>query len=361
MKNLALDFNHAPLLVIWEVTRACALCCRHCRADAIDQRDPGELSLEEGCRLLDRIKAMGTPIVVFTGGDPLQRDDLEELIRYGKKLDLRIGTIPAGTPRLTRERMAGLKQAGVDQVAFSIDGPDAASHDDFRQVPGSFDLTLQGARWAREEDIPLQVNTVFSKWNVPHFDRLAELVTELGIVFWEVFFLVPTGRGSVVEGCDAGEYEALFAKLYALSKTAPFTVKITEAQHYRRFVMEQEGRPPPVATDDRARLSAGRGHPAAIGTSSKVVNAGNGFCFVDHVGDVYPSGFLPTIAGNVRNDDIATVYREHADFLLLRDFSKLQGKCGRCEYRDVCGGSRSRAYAVHGDMMAEEPFCILER
>jgi radical SAM protein len=359
----SVDFHQAPLLVIWEVTRACALACRHCRASAINQRHPDELNLEEGKRLLGEIKTMGTPIVVLTGGDPIQRDDLEDLIRHGKDLGLRMGTIPAGTPRLTRDRLASLKDAGVDQVAFSIDAPTAAQHDAFRQVPGSFDLTLQGARWARELGIPLQINTVLSRDNLHQFDEIADLVATLDIVFWEVFFLVPTGRGAELKSCDAEETEALFAKLYKRSKTAPYVIKVTEAQHYRRYVLQQK-------QEDKGRALAGRG-PAteiaakggrpAIGMSSKVVNAGNGFCFVDHTGNISPSGFLPEICGNIRTHSITETYRDHSLFTALRDPRRLEGKCGRCEFKVACGGSRSRAHAVYGNPFAEEPHCVLIR
>ena len=361
--GFSVDFDQAPLLVIWEVTRACELACRHCRADAINWRHPRELTLPEGKKLLEQVRAMGTPIVVLTGGDPIQRDDLESLIAHGKSLGLRMGTIPAGTPRLTRERIRSLRTAGIDQVAFSIDGPSAQKHDDFRRVEGSFDLTIQGARWAREEDIPLQINTVLSQFNFHDFDALAELVESLGIVFWEVFFLVPTGRGAVLQSCTAEQFEVLFDKLYALSRRAPFMVKLTEGQHFRRFVLQQEGVEPgrPDARPAQAREIKPSSDHRVIGTSSRVVNAGSGFCFVDHLGDIYPSGFLPFVAGNVRHDDVARIYRTNPVFLELRNPALLKGKCGRCEFKHVCGGSRSRAHAVHGDYLAEEPLCILER
>lgn len=359
--GFAVDFQQAPLLVIWEVTRACALACQHCRADAIDRRDPRELSLEEGCRLLDRIQAMGTPIVVLTGGDPIQREDLEGLIAYGKSIGLRMGTIPAGTPRLTRERLLSLKNAGVDQVAFSIDAPTAEKHDAFRKVPGSFALTMQGARWARELEIPLQINTVLSRFNLDDFDALASLVESLGIVFWEVFFLVPTGRGTVLESCTPAEFEKLFDKLYRLSKRASFMIKVTEGQHYRRYVRQQEMREGQGGSNAAGPGFERKpsGQAGVIGTSSRVVNAGSGFCFVDHVGNICPSGFLPLIAGNVRRDDIVSVYRDHPLYRELRDPSRLKGACGRCGFVAICGGSRSRAYAVTGDYLAPEPCCIL--
>jgi len=358
MKNrFDVDFTHAPLLVIWEVTRACALACQHCRASAIDRRHPEELSLEEGKVLLTQIEEMGTPIVVLTGGDPLQRSDLEDLIAFGKEIGLRMGTIPAGTPRLTRERLESLQASGVDQVAFSIDAPNAADHDTFRNVPGSFDLTLQGAQWASELGIPLQINTVFHRGNKHQVHELSRLVADLGVVFWEVFFLVPTGRGTELKGCTAEEMEEIFAHLYEVSQTAPFVVKVTEAQHYRRFVqrMEQQAE----QAGPHREIQSRHGHPGSIGRSSKVVNAGKGFCFVDHVGNIQPSGFLPEIRGNVKQDALAEVYRNDDFFVDLRDPSKLQGRCATCGYRETCGGSRSRAFAVTGNPFAEEPFCVL--
>ncbi|MDA3874898.1 MAG: TIGR04053 family radical SAM/SPASM domain-containing protein [Kiritimatiellae bacterium] len=362
-KAFDVDFHHAPLLVIWEITRACALACQHCRASAIDRRDPGELSLEEGTKLLDDIREMGTPIVVFTGGDPLQRDDLEDLIHYGKSIGLRIGTIPAGTPRLTYARMQSIKDSGVDQVAFSIDASHAEAHDAFRQVPGSYERTLQGARWAGELDIPLQINTVFHQGNLHEVEALAEQVAELGTVFWEVFFLVPTGRGSQLKGCTAEEMEDIFSQLHTLSKTAPFVIKVTEAQHYRRHVMQQEqhARRSLANREPAEEVHASSRHPHAIGRSSKVVNAGNGFCFIDHTGNICPSGFLSEIRGNTRTHSLQEVYRHDELFVNLRNPRLLKGKCGRCEYKATCGGSRSRAWAVHGDAFAEEPFCVLER
>ncbi len=344
------DFNQAPLLLIWEVTRACALACKHCRASAEDRRDPRELSLAEGCALIDAVKDMGTPLIIFTGGDPLQRDDLEDLIRHAKARGLRAGAIPAATPRLTRERVQSLKDAGLDQMAVSLDASTAARHDALRGVEGTFERAMQGAQWAREVGIPLQVNTVLGAWNVDDFDAIVAMVEQLGIVFWEVFFLVPTGRGTELQGVTAEQVEELFAKLYALSLRAPFIVKITEGQHFRRYVAQQGGAGP-HAGGGRPKLMMGP-HP---------VNAGRGFCFVDHTGEVQPSGFLPIPCGNVRTTPLATLYRESPVFRALRDSTLLKGRCARCDYRDWCsGGSRARAYAVHGDVQAEDPLCAYQ-
>ncbi len=345
--NFNVDYKRAPLLLIWEVTRSCALSCRHCRAEAIDWRDPRELSLSEGKRVIEDVARMGTPLIIFTGGDPLQRDDLEELIRHAKSVDLRVGTIPATTDRLSRDRVISLRDAGVDQLALSIDGPDAESHDHFRRVPGSFDKAMQGAAWAGELGVPLQVNTVFGSWNIDEFDAIAALVESLGVVFWEVFFLVPTGRGASMGCCSSEQMEMLFEKLHNLSKRVSFRVKVTEAQHYRRYLAQHNG------------VSVSQ--PGRNGSPLKSVNAGNGFCFVDHIGNVYPSGFLPVECGNVRESSVIDIYRTSPVFQALRDESRLKGKCGICGFKGVCGGgSRARAYAVSGDYLNEEPFCAYE-
>lgn len=338
------DFGQTPLLVIWEVTRSCELACLHCRADAMPQRHPQELDLDEGRRLIDEVADMGTPLIIFSGGDPLQREDLEELVRHAKGRDLRVGTIPATTGRLTRERMASLQAAGVDQMALSIDGETAAKHDAFRQVPGSFAKAMQGAAWAAELGVPLQVNTVFGAWNVDDFAALSALVESLNVVFWEVFFLVPTGRGTALQGCTAEQFEQLFEKLYALTQRVSFVVKITEGQHYRRYMAQRHAADPGRAVRQRMPRVA--------------VNAGRGICFVDHTGVISPSGFLPVPCGSVRDVSLAETYRGHPVFTALRDVDRLEGPCGICDYREVCGGgSRARAYGMTGQLHAPEPCC----
>ncbi len=347
MKNI--DYTQCPLLVIWEVTRACALACRHCRACAEDRRHPDELTTEEGKALIRQIHDMGTPLLVLTGGDPLQRDDLEELIAYGRSVGLRVAGIPAATPRLTRDRVFALKEAGLQQMALSLDGPDRKTHDDFRKVEGTFDRAMEGAAWAHEAGIPLQVNTVFGAWNARDFDNMAALVESLGIVFWEVFFLVPTGRGAELRSCSPDEMESLFGQLHDMAKRVDFTIKVTEAPQYRRYVVQHGGMP---------RAGHGHGHGGVAGLSPKPVNAGRGFCFIDHTGDICPSGFLPLVRGNVRTSNLADVYRSDKVFGELREDRLLKGKCGICEFRAMCsGGSRARAFALTGDYLAEEPVC----
>lgn len=340
-----IDFTQAPLLLIWEITRSCELACRHCRASAENRRDPRELSTDQGRKLIDDVARMGTPLIVFTGGDPLQREDLEDLIRHGKSAGLRVGTIPATTPRLTRERLESIKAAGVDQVAFSIDGATEAEHDDFRRVPGSFALAMKGAAWARELGIPLQANTVFGSWNIDRFKALADLVASLGVVFWEVFLLVPTGRGAELQGCSAEQVELLYEQIHKFSKQANFIIKITEGQPYRRYALQHRDTSP----------APGR-MPEFV--SAKAVHAGNGFCFVDHIGNICPSGFLPIECGNVRDVSVIDAYRNHPIFRQLKDLSLLEGKCAVCEFKNVCGGgSRARAYAVTKNLFASDPAC----
>jgi radical SAM protein len=358
----AVDFDQAPFLVIWETTRSCGLACKHCRAEAILGRDPRELTTAEAKDLLSQIAAMGTPIAVLSGGDPLNRPDLEELVAHGKSAGLRVGTIPAATPSLTLERVRALADAGLDQIAFSLDGPTPETHDGFRQVEGSFAKTLRGAAWAREAGIPLQINTCFASWNVGYLEEMVKLVTFLGVAFWEVFFLVPMGRGRAMESLTAEQFEEVFARLHRLNDEVPFVIKITEAQHYRRHVIlkETEGHPGGAAERIKHILARPRGVAGGMGLSPQAVNSGKGFVFVDHLGEICPSGFLPIPAGNIRRDRLADVYRNSPLFRELRDPSRLKGKCGVCEFAAVCGGSRARAYAMTGDYLETDPFCAYE-
>ncbi len=347
------DFSKTPFLAIWETTRSCALACKHCRASALLGRDPDELSTDEGKRLLDSAADMGTPIFILSGGDPLNRPDLAELVRHGKSRGLRMGTIPAATENLTRSRISELKDAGIDQIAFSIDGPTAELHDSFRKVPGSFAKTLEGVGFVRDAGVPLQINTCLAAWNFSLLEDLVTLVSSLGVVFWEVFFLIPTGRGKELESLTAEQFELAFDRLHRLNNEQNFIIKLTEAPHYRRFVMQRER----SAEQVRRIIARPRGVDGAIGMSPEAVNSGKGFLFIDYRGDICPSGFLPIPAGNVRRDSLAGVYRDHPLFRDLRDPSKLKGKCGLCEFASVCAGSRARAHAVTGDHLESDPYC----
>jgi radical SAM protein len=374
MPSLAsVDFGQTPFVAIWETTRSCDLACRHCRAEAISEPLPGELSTEEGFSVLEQLAGMGTPICILSGGDPAKRFDLCELVEFGHQLGMRMATIPAATPLLTKNLVQDLKIAGLAQMALSLDGPSAEVHDTFRGVPGAFDKTMEGARFAREVDIPLQINTTFSAYNLEHFAAMTEIVGNIGAVFWEVFFLVPMGRGRDLGQMNSEQFEVLFRELAKYSQRVKFIVKITEAPHYRRFLVQEHmaGEGSKEKKVSHGSAGGGRGElpwhmrrdfgpGGSIGLAPKGVNAGNGHVFVSYCGDIYPSGFLPLPCGNIRTGSLTEVYRHHPVFRELREADLLKGKCGICEYRDICGGSRARSFAMTGDYLAEEPFCAYE-
>ncbi len=354
------NFDLAPFIVIWETTQACDLACLHCRASARPLRDRGELSTAEATRLMDSVRAFGRPLFVLTGGDPLKRDDTVALVEYGRQIGLRVAMTPSGTPLMTRDVLQRLHDAGLARLAVSLDGSCAEIHDRFRGVAGSFDWTVRMLHAAKGIGLSTQINTTISRHNVGDLEPLIHLMGTLGIALWSVFFIVPTGRARESDLTTADEFEQVFNRLYDLSKTAPFDIKTTAAPHYRRLVLQRqvaerrEGeRDEPVTP-----LTAGLGFSLADGVGrAKGVNDGDGFVFISHRGDIYPSGFLPLSAGNVRTHDLGQVYRNSDLFRTLRDRSRLEGKCGVCEYRTVCGGSRARAYAMTCNMLAADPSC----
>jgi AdoMet-dependent heme synthase len=355
-----IDFDERPFLVIWEATQACDLACVHCRACAQPARNPFELSTEEAKRLIDDIAAMRVPLFVITGGDPLKRPDIYELVRYAADLGLRPSMTPSATPLLTREAIVRLKERGLARLALSLDGPTAAIHDGFRRVEGSFALTLRGAQIAREIGLAVQINTTITRHNLAYLDEIIFLLEQLDIALWSVFFLVPTGRGSNIDLISAEEFEQVFEKMYETSKGAKFDIKSTEAQHYRRYLLQRRTELKRQGRMHGLPLILGTASEDGIGRAPKGINDGKGFAFVSHVGEVFPSGFLPISAGNVRRSHLSELYRESPLFKWLRDANNLEGKCGRCEFRQICGGSRARAYALTGDMFAEEPCCVYE-
>lgn len=351
----AIDFSEWPYIVIWEVTQACDLACVHCRASAQPKSNPLELSTEEGKKLIDEIAQMQVPVFVLTGGDPIKRPDLFELIEHARKVGVRVSLTPSATPLLTREVIHRLKRSGLARLAVSLDGSHREVHDAFRGMSGSFVRTMEAIEWANQVGLPVQINTTFSRRNVEDFDNIAALMERKKIALWSVFFLVPTGRGKIADLLSAEEFEAVFAKLYKLSRRALFHIKTTEAQHYRRYVLQQQVAERRNGIAQSADISSKV--QDTIGRAPRGLNDGKGFVFVSHLGEVFPSGFLPLAAGNVRSDSLSRIYRESPIFQQLRDDSQLGGKCGACEFRHVCGGSRARAFALTGDPLAEEPCC----
>jgi AdoMet-dependent heme synthase len=353
-----IDFDQAPFIVIWELTQACDLACVHCRASAQPYRHPDELSFKDGENLIDQICEFGSPLLVLTGGDPIKRPDVYDLIKYACKRGLRVAMTPSGTPTMTREVVARLKDCGLSRLAVSLDGSSPELHDKFRQVPGSFQWTVDAITYAHEVGLPVQVNTTMTRYNLDDFPNLMQKMIDLDVVLWSVFFLVPTGRGQTDDELTSEEYEWVLTRLYELSRTVSFDIKTTAAPHYRRVTLQQakaNGVLKDVKENGMVGFQVGGD---AIGRAAKGVNDGRGFVFISHLGEIFPSGFLPVTAGNVRNDHLVDVYRNSDLFVDLRDADKLKGKCGVCEYRTICGGCRARAYALTGDYLESDPSCV---
>ncbi len=344
MKN-NFDLNQTPLVVIWEVTRACDLACFHCRASAQPQRHSRELTTVEGRKLIDDVAELDPPIFIFTGGDPLKRPDIYELVEYAARKGLHPAMTPSATPLLNLDSLMSLKQAGLRRLALSLDGPTPALHDSIRGVTGSFERTLDAMYWANAIGLPVQINTTVSRRNIADLEQILAVIRNSRIVMWSLFFMVPTGRAEVADLPSPEEFERAFAEIYRLAQNAPFKVKTTEAQHYRRYMLQQRPRKNPAESPDQ-------GIPGIL-----PVNEGKGFMFISHTGEVQPSGFLPLSAGNVRCASVTDIYRKSELFLKLRNTDNLHGKCGDCEFHGICGGSRARAYALSGDAFGADPSC----
>jgi len=334
------SLNDRPVIIIWEVTRRCALACRHCRAVASPRRDPEEISPDEIERVLDQVAEAAPLFFILTGGDPASREDLTHIVRRARDRGLRVAISPSATPRLLRQDFSELRLAGVERISLSLDGAGEATHDAFRGVRGTWEWTRRAIEKARVADMEFQINTTFSRTNIGEWDAFAEMIRKMEPKMWSIFLLVPTGRAQGDEMLDAAETEDLWHRLADFQKQTGIPVKTTEGPHFRR-VMAQRGK------------ESGSQAPWKFAPT----NDGKGFVFVSHRGDIQPSGFLPITCGNVRTGNLLDVYRNAPVFQALRDPDQLGGKCGRCEFRKICGGSRARAYALTGDYLAEEPCC----
>lgn len=329
------DYDRSPLIVTWEATRACSLACDHCRADAVSERASDELDAAAVRNLIDGVAQFDpSPVFVVSGGDPLERPDLFELLAYASDR-ITTAVTPAPTPRLDREAVERFADAGVHRMAISIDRATERAHDDFRGEAGSFDAARRAARHAEETGVSIQINTTVTAGTVGDLPAIADMVDSLGAVAWEVFFLVPVGRGAELDGLDPVRAGEVAAWLYDRTRHARFKLVTVEAPFYRRIAHERSE------------------SPGSVGS----VRAGKGFVFVSHRGEVYPSGFLPRSVGSVRETPLPELYRKSPLMRALRDADRFAGPCGRCPYRQTCGGSRSRAYAVTGDPLASDPLC----
>lgn len=363
------DINTKPFIVIWEVTRACGLVCKHCRADAQHEPHPDQLTTEQGKRLLDALASYERPrpLVVLTGGDPFEREDLEELTEYGTSRGLNVSLSPSVTPKLTPERIRSLREAGGKAMSMSLDGATASTHDAFRGFSGTFERTVEMAPVINEAGFRLQINSTLTRDNIREAPALLKKVIGMGAKMWYVFFLVPTGRGAALNCLSPLEREDVLNWLADVSDR--IAIKTTEAPQYRRVVLQRRreesaggggyegGTLYDELTAETTRLLGA--HPASPRPprSPMAVNSGSGFAFIDHVGDVYPNGFLPLHCGNVKETDFPEIYSESPVFKELRDPDNWHGKCSVCGFHDVCGGSRSTAFALTGDHLASDPTC----
>lgn len=338
-------FGERPFLVFWEITRACALACQHCRAEAQPRRHPDELNEKEAIHLVEQLAMLAPPMLILTGGDPLMRRDVLSIARCATDFGMRVGLSPSGTQRLMNFDFSAIRDAGIDRISLSLDGATEESHDRFRGVKGTFARTLKAVEMARDAGLSVQINTTLTRSNLHEFPDFRRLMFQLQPAMWSVFVLVPTGRAGAAEVPDPHDLERIFEEMADLVGNAPFAIKTTEGHHFRR-VLAQRGK-----GGDKGR----QGMRSPLG-----IRDGRGVMFISHTGVVSPSGFLPFDCGNVRDRHPATIYREHPLFVSLRDSDALGGKCGRCEFRKVCGGSRARAYGMSGDPFAEDPSCAYQ-
>jgi radical SAM protein len=357
------DYAQRPMLVFWEMTRACLLACRHCRASAVRDPLPGELDGAEGRALIDQVAAFGRPypILVLTGGDCLLRSDVFEMVAYADRLGIPVAMSPSVTPMLTSGAITRMVDAGVKAVSLSLDGATAATHDGVRGIPGHFDQTLPAVRALVDAGLKVQINTTVMQANLDELADIAALMAETGVAIWEVFFLVHVGRGEATGAVTPAEHEDVCHFLYDASHYG-FTVRTVEAPFFRRVVVQRRAGEPAPGTRSYLRMHerlVDRLGPRRSRSSAHTVSTrdGKGIVFVAHDGEVHPAGVLPLPLGSVRERPLAEIYRDSPVLRSIRA-AEFTGRCGACEYADLCGGSRARAYADTGDPLAEDSACV---
>lgn len=345
-------YERAPMIIYWELTNACGLACRHCRATAMPEPAAGELTTEQAIAVLDDIlgfSADGEPLphLVMTGGDPLKRPDLAELVAAATSRGIGVSLAPAVTPLLTKEKIFWMKEIGIQAISLSLDASNAEYHDGIRMVPGTFDATLTALDHAAEAGLPVQVNTLVTATTAADLPAVYEVLSQHTLMQWSLFFLISIGRGSELVELSPGDAEHWLLWAARINREAPFRVKTTEAMHYRRLITTPMLR----AGKTRAEIEAG---PMSRGFG---IRDGNGIVFISNLGDVCPSGFLPIEIGNVKDTSLVTLYRDTELMRSLREPSSFKGRCGVCEFNTWCGGSRARAYAWTGDPLETDPLC----
>ncbi len=358
-----LDFPFLPRRIYWELTRACNLKCVHCRAVPTECVSPDDLPTHICQDIMEQIAKVCKPAVVLTGGEPLLREDIFDLAAYGKSLGLRMGLATNGT-RITPDLAKRIKNSGFDRIGISIDGPDSATHDSFRQVPGAFDAARVGIHHLKDLGMYVQINTSVTKHNAHLLEEILELMLRLKIDAWHLFLLVPVGCGlQIAESMqvEAREYERILNWLYEKSKTVMIDLRAVCAPHFVRIraqhILEDKKKgvePQPfIAPGTKAKMN-GPVYP------TKGCLAGAEMCFISYKGEVYPCGYLPVPAGSLMKQSFEEIWTASPVFQNLRDPDLLKGKCGICEFRHICEGCRARAYGMTGDYLAEEPFCLFQ-
>jgi AdoMet-dependent heme synthase len=371
-----MDFDQRPFTVVWETTRACDLACVHCRAEANPRRSAGELTFEEVQVLVQSIKAFDAPypILILTGGDPAKRPDIFDIIAYARGEGLRMAMTPSATPLITRTAVRRFADAGLVRLALSLDGKDVLTHDSFRGVAGSFNRTLKILDWCREFGLETQIHTTVTRHVLDDLPAIAAMIGQRGIKLWALFLLIAVGRAARPEirrlNLNARQFESLFHWLYDLTKSAPFDVTPREGYHYRRVLLQRRAAELAMPVEQLLAEAHDRSWtPTEVAPNAKAtkilraplgVNDGRGVVFISHTGDVQPSGFLNLVGGNIRTKSLTDIYRNSPVFLRVRDYSLIKGKCGVCEFKNICGGSRSRAYAITGDAMRSDPYCVYQ-
>jgi len=392
--------EHKPRLVFWEVTKGCNLRCVHCRATATELASPTDMPTEKALDIINQIADFASPILVLSGGEPLYRADIFQLAKHATGRGLRVALATNGT-LVTRELAAKIVDSGVKRVSISLDGSDASTHDTFRGIPGAFDAAMYGFRNLKALGMPVQINMTVAQHNAAQLPKVLQMVRELGADALHTFLLVPVGCGVDIadeQMVPPEEYERILNWFYDQAQLGDIEMKATCAPHYFRVVRQRRaaerkqtgyGASPaeqqpaigptemtmPGATGINLKPghsqfgSSGLRHdgmphghpgsdPSAMNAMTKGCLAGTGVCFISHEGEVFPCGYLPALAGDLRKQNFAEIWQDSVVFGTLRDTEKLTGKCGACEFRNVCMGCRARAYAACGDYMAEEPFCV---
>lgn len=381
--------EYKPRLIFWEVTKGCNLRCIHCRATATELMSPADLPTGKALNIISQIAEFSNPILVLSGGEPLYRHDIFQLAEYATSRGIRTALATNGT-LVTKDIAEKIRSAGIKRVSISLDGADATTHDTFRGIPGAFDAAIYGMRNLQQIGVSVQINTTIARHNAHQLPDVLELARRLGADALHTFLLVPVGCGvdiAAEQMVPPDEYERMLNWFYDQSLDGGIELKATCAPHYFRVMRQRKAAERIAAREHAAPVDtnaigptdmtmpgstgislkpsghpAGHpaGHPGDMNAMTKGCLAGTGVCFISHEGEVFPCGYLPALAGDLRKQSFAEIWNDSVVFGQLRDDDNLKGKCGCCEFRHICMGCRARAFAATGDFLAEEPFCVYE-